>query len=147
MQAVSWFRTGFHSCLSLHFAAFILERKLREDLRNVYKYLKCCKENGSRHYSLVTRANGHVLKHRSFPLDNGQLSFTVRVTEHWQRLSRRSGEIFVLGDRPKLFRHDLRQLAVGGPAWAGDWTRWHPEISSNRDHSVIAWKIKSSGCL
>lgn len=47
MQAVSWFSSGFYSYLSLWFATFILERKLRGDLRNVYKYLKHCKENGS----------------------------------------------------------------------------------------------------
>lgn len=144
MQAVSWFSSGFHSRLSPRFATFILERKLKGDLRNVYKYLKS-KENGARLFSLLTRADGHDLKYRSFPLDNECHSFTVTVTEHWQRLPRRGGEIFKLGDCPKPSRHDLRQLAVGGPAWAGDWTRRHPEISSNPNHSVIAWESKAVG--
>ena len=73
---------------------FSLEKgRLREDLLNVYKYLKGgCKEDGARLFSEVpsdsTRGSGHKLKHRRLPLNIRKHISAVRVTEHWQRLPR-----------------------------------------------------------
>jgi len=69
------------------------KRRLREDLINAYKYLKCwCQEDGSRLFSVVTsdrtKGNGHNLKHRKFRLNMRKNFFPLRVMEPWSSLPR-----------------------------------------------------------
>ena len=51
-----------------------------------------CLEEGARLLSMVpsdrTWGNGHKLQHRKFQLNMRKNFFTLRVTEHWDRLSR-----------------------------------------------------------
>jgi len=69
------------------------EERLRGDLINSYKYLKGgCQEDGARFFTVVpsdrTRGNGHKWKHSKFHLNTRKNFFTLRETEHWNRLPR-----------------------------------------------------------
>jgi len=62
------------------------ERRLRGDLRNIYKYLQGWgQEDGARLCSVVpsdrTRGNGHKLKLRKLQLNMRKNFFPLRVTE------------------------------------------------------------------
>ena len=76
---------------------FSLEkRRLRGDLINAYEYLKGGYEvDGAKLFPVLcssrTRGNGHKLQHRKYHMNKRKI-FTVRVTEHWNRLPREDVE-------------------------------------------------------
>ena len=71
---------------------FSLEkRRLRNDLINVYKYLKCGSQRDMANlFPAVcgdgTRGNNHELEYRKFCTNMQRNFFTVRVAENWNRL-------------------------------------------------------------
>ena len=73
---------------------FSLEkRRLRGDLINVYRYVRCGRQRDkARLFSVVhsnrTRGNGDKLKHGKFHTNVHKNFFMIRVTEHWNRLPR-----------------------------------------------------------
>lgn len=77
-----------------HLVLFSLEkRRLRGDLINDYKYLKCGSQlDNARLFSVEyvdrTRRNGQKLKHRKFHIVMRKNFFAVRVTKHWNSLCR-----------------------------------------------------------
>jgi len=84
------------------------KRRLRGDLLNAYKYLQGgCQEEEAKLFSVVpsdrTRGNGHKLKHKNFQLNKGKNFFTLRVTEHWNRLPREAVDSLPL----KIFKTHL----------------------------------------
>ena len=65
----------------------------KEDLIQVYKCVRCGGQSGeARLFSAVcgdrTRGNSQKLEHRKLCTDVHKNFFTVRVTEHWNRLPR-----------------------------------------------------------
>jgi len=70
-----------------------------------------------------TRGNGHTLKDERFPLDIRKLFFSVRVTEHWHRLSKEVVE----SQSSEIFRSHL-DMVLGSRLWVAlleqeGWTR------------------------
>jgi len=53
-----------------------------------------------------TRGNGHKMKHRKFHLTTRKNFFTLRVTEHWNRLPRG----FVESPSPGIFKTCLDEV-------------------------------------
>ena len=69
------------------------KRRLRGDWIQVYKYLRCGSHSGEAGlFSVVrgdrTRGNGLKLLQRKFRTNVCKNLFTVRLTEHWNRLPR-----------------------------------------------------------
>jgi len=67
--------------------------RLRGDLTNAYKYLKVVYQgDGARLFSVMpsnrTRGNRHKLKLRKFLLNMRKNFFPLRVTEHWNKVTR-----------------------------------------------------------
>ena len=69
------------------------EEKAERGSINFYIYLMIrCQMNGAKLFSVACgnrrRGSGHKLEHRMFHTNTRKVSFTVRVTEHWNRLPR-----------------------------------------------------------
>lgn len=77
-----------------------------------------CKEDTARPFFVVScdraRGKGHTLKHKSFHLNIRKQFFTVRVTEHQNKLSIEVCGVYTLGDIRKPSGHNPGQTAPGG---------------------------------
>lgn len=77
----------------LHYLGLFSWGRVRGDLIAVCKYLKCGSQvNRARRFSVVcsnrSKDSEHKLKHGKFHTNTRKNLFTVRVTEHWNRLFR-----------------------------------------------------------
>jgi len=110
------------------------KRRLRGDLINVYKYLRCGRQRDkARVFSEVhgnrTRGNSHKLKHREFHTNVSRNFFTLRVTELWNGMTREVVE------SPSLETFNPPgclpvQPDLGSLLWQGIWTRRSLEVTS-----------------
>jgi len=85
----------------------------------------------------IDLADRHKLKHRRFCLSIRKHFFTVRVAE-WRRWLRRE---VVESPSAEMLKTHL-YTALGNWLWVAlleqrRWTRWHPEVPSNLNHSVV----------
>ena len=71
--------------------------------------------------SNMTRGNGYKLEHRKFHLSRRKNFFTVRMTEHWNRLPREAVESPCLETLQICLDTFLCNL-LQGTAFAGGWT-------------------------
>jgi len=102
--------------------------RLRGDLINAYKYLQGgCQDVGAKLFSVVacdrTRGNGHKPKQRKFQLNMRKIFFTLRVTEHWNRLPREvkeSASVEIFKTLPDKVLCSLLQVTL---LRQGGWTR------------------------
>jgi len=97
------------------------KRRLRGDLINAYKYLKGgCQEDGAKLFSVVPSGrrsgNRHKQKRRKLHLNMRKTFFTLRVTEHWNRLPGRLWSLLWRYSRPAW-------LQFGDPAFTRGLTR------------------------
>jgi len=107
----------------------------------VYKYLKsgCQKEEAMLILvvpSNMTRGNGYKLEHRKFHLSRRKNFFTVRMTEHWNRLPREAVESPCLETLQICLDTFLCNL-LQETTFAAGWTRWSPKVLSNSRDAVI----------
>ncbi|KAK4817982.1 hypothetical protein QYF61_003635, partial [Mycteria americana] len=92
--------------------------RLREDLINIYKYLRGVrKEDRARLFSVVpsarTRGNGHKLKHRRFPLNMREHCLHCEGDQALAQVAQRGCGVSIPGDTQNPSGHGLGQPALG----------------------------------
>ena len=129
-------RTGWESWACLAW------RRLRGDLTNAYKLVKGeCQEDGARLF--LSDAQRQDKGQWAQTATQGVASECEEKLLYWEgaralaQAAQRSCGVSFSGDIQNLPGHNPVQPALGDPALAGGWTTRSPEVSSNRDHSVI----------
>lgn len=106
-------------------------RRLREDLLNLYKYRKGgYNEDKDRLFSEDrTGDSGHKLEVLS------EHQVTLHCVGNWAMAQFEHKALSTGCPKRLLSRHGPGQAVLAVPAWAVDWTRWPPEVTSNLSHS------------
>ena len=125
----------------LHYLGLFSWRRVSGHLIAVYQYLKCGSQtDGVRHFSVVcssrTRDNGPKLVHGKFHTNTRNNLFTVRVTEHWNRLLREVVESPSL-EISRPVRTFSCVIYCKEPALAGGLDLVISEVPSDHCNSVI----------
>lgn len=93
-----------------------------------------------------TEAKPLQLGHKGWVKPSEQDCCAVRGVSHRLCWSPEDGGVSTLGDIQKPTGRSPGQPAVSGPAWAGDRTRWRPEVFSNlRQSGVLWWPTRGAG--
>jgi len=70
------------------------------------------------------------------PSEHQEMLFYWRSDGALTPIAQRGCGVSCLGDIQKPSGHCPGQSHLGGPAWAGSWTRWPPEVCSSLYLSV-----------
>lgn len=115
-------------------------------LTHLYKHLQGeCQEDRARLFPVVPSnrdrspadANRHQVTHRRFP---PKIRKHREADQALAEAAHRDGGVPILEGIQKSSGHGLGQVALGGPTWAGCWTRWSPEVPSSLNFTVTLWK-------